>query len=65
MPLWANDLACLCGDSSSIPTPVQWVKDPALLQLWYRLQLWLGISPSLAWELPYAAGVAKKKIVLF
>ena len=23
----------------------QWVKDPAQLQLWCKLQLWLGFSP--------------------
>ena len=25
-----NDLACLCGGKGSIPSPVQWVKDPVL-----------------------------------
>ena len=25
--------------------PAQWVKDPALLQLWRRSQLWLGFDP--------------------
>ena len=43
-----------------IPDPTQWVKDAALLWLWCRLvakaPIWL-----LAWELPYAAGVALKK----
>ena len=29
-------------DASLIPGPTQWVKDPALLELWYRLQTWLG-----------------------
>ena len=39
---------CLCGSAGSIPGPTEWVKDPALLQLWQRLQmqlrftLWLG-----------------------
>ena len=28
-----------------VPTVVQWVKDPALLQLWHRWQLWLGFDP--------------------
>ena len=32
-------------DTSSIPGPAQWVKDPALLQLWLRLGLWLGSDP--------------------
>ena len=26
------------------PAVAQWLKDPALLQLWYRLQLQLGFS---------------------
>ena len=25
---WINDPACLCGGTSSIPDPAQWVKDP-------------------------------------
>ena len=29
-------------DVRLIPGPAQWVKDPALLQLQLRLQLWLG-----------------------
>ena len=40
-----NYLACLCGDTGSIPTLVQWVKDLALLQLWHRLHLQLGFDP--------------------
>ena len=36
---------CLCGSLGSIPGPVQWLKDPVLLQLWCRLQLWLGFDP--------------------
>ena len=31
-----------CG----VPTVAQWVKDPALLQLWHRSKLWLGFDPS-------------------
>ena len=56
------------------PTAVAWVaekawvqspgghsglKNPALLQLWCKLQLWLGFNPW-AWECPQAAGVAMK-----
>ena len=37
----------------------QWVKDPALLWLWYRLAATALIKP-LAWELAYAARVALK-----
>ena len=28
-----------------IPGPLQWVKDPALPQLWHRLQLQIGVDP--------------------
>ena len=41
----------------SIPGLAQWVKDPALLWLWYRLMATAPIGP-LAWELPYASGAA-------
>ena len=34
MAQWVNHLACLCGGTGLIPSLVQWVKDPALLQLW-------------------------------
>ena len=47
-----------CG----IPAVAQWIKDPALLQLWYRLQLWLRFQ-SPAWELPYATGAGKNKSI--
>ena len=42
-----------------IPSVAQWVKDPALLHLWYRSQLRLEFDP---WpqEILYAEGVAKK-----
>ena len=36
----------------------QWVKDLVLPQLWHRSQLRLRF---MAWELPYAAGVAEKE----
>ena len=39
-----NDPAYLCGGTGSIPGPVQWLKDPAMLQLWCRLQLWLRLG---------------------
>ena len=29
---------------SGVPAVAQWVKDLALLQLWRRLQLWLGFD---------------------
>ena len=40
-----NDLACLRGGAGSIPDPVQRAKDPGMLQLWCRSQLWLGFIP--------------------
>ena len=33
MVQWVYDLACLCAGAGSIHGPVQWVKDPVLLQL--------------------------------
>ena len=43
-----------------IPGLAQWIKDPALLWLWCRPAAAAPIRP-LAWELPYAMGVALKK----
>jgi len=43
-----------------IPGLTQWVKDLALLWLWCRLEATAPIRP-LAWEPPYASGVALKK----
>ena len=42
------------------PGLAQWVKDPALLWLWRRLEATAPIRP-LAWELPYAAEAAIEK----
>ena len=42
MAQWVNDLACLCGGTTSIPSPPQWVKDPALLQIQLSFSPWPG-----------------------
>ena len=47
-------------DWGLIPGPAQWVKDPVPLWLWCRLEPVALIQP-LAWELPYAEGVALKR----
>ena len=44
----------------SIPGLAQWVKDPALLWLWYRPAATAPIRP-LALEPPYASGAALEK----
>ena len=47
-------------DEDSIPGLYQWVKDPVLPWLWCRSAATAPIRP-LAWELPYAVGVALKR----
>ena len=60
MAQWISDQTCLCGGAGSIPGPVQWVKDPTLLQLQHRLAALAGIG-SLAQELPYVIEVTENK----
>ena len=48
--------------AGSIPGLAQWVKDLALLWLWYRPTAAAPIGP-LTWEPPYATGAALKKII--
>ena len=40
MVQWVNDLACLCGSTSSVSSLALWVKDPAWPQLRLRFDPW-------------------------
>ena len=42
---WVTDPASLCGGADLTASPVQWVKDLALPQMWCGLQLQLGFNP--------------------
>ena len=44
-PLWLGGLRTwhkVHGDGGMTPGFTQWVKDPVLPKLWYRLQMWVG-----------------------
>ena len=63
VPVVAQQLtnpASIHKDVSSTPGLTQWVKDLAWLRLWRRLEATAPIGP-LAWEPPYAAGVALER----
>ena len=61
MRIWVQPLASNGGGSGvavSCGVVHRLDSDPALLWLWHRLSAVASIQP-LAWELPYATGVAK------
>ena len=50
------------GIAALIPGPVQWVKEPTLLQLWHRSQMWLRFGPwPGAFHTPQVQSKKKKK----
>ena len=59
--MWLSRLrtqCTICVDEGLIPALTHWVKD--LVLLWHRLAAAAPIQ-TLAWELPYATGVALKR----
>ena len=60
MTQWLTNPTSIHEDTSSTPGLTQWVKNLAWLWLWPRPAVADPILP-LAWESPYAAGVALKK----
>ena len=62
-PLWLRGVrtqCCLCEDVGLIPGLTWWLKDPVLPQAAAQVADAALIQP-LAWELPYATGVAIKR----
>ena len=59
MRMWVQSLASLRGIAESCGIGRRHSSDPAVLRLWHKPAVAAPIQP-LAWELPYAIGVALK-----